>query len=380
MESLYENKKMKVAIVHDFLTYWGGAEQVLKSLHNLYPDAPIYTLLYDRKMDQYFPNARIRPSFLNKFPEFLKKRKKFLLPFFPTAVETFDLSAFDLVISSSSSFAKGVIVKPKTFHISYCHTPTRFLWDWYYNYLEENNVGKIKKLVVVPILHILRLWDYSASERVDFYIANSEHTARKIKKFYRAESSVIYPPVDFEKFSQYENLPSVAEKDYYLIVSRLSAYKKIDIAIQAFNKMNMPLVVIGEGCDKKRLQKMAGKSVKLLGFQSEEKLAAYYQNAKAVIFPGEDDFGITILEAMSFGKPVLAYAKGGALETVTPGRNGELFESPVPEILADGVRRLNRNLENYNSIEIREYARQFSRENFEKKIEAFVGKVCERKA
>ncbi|MFA7169943.1 MAG: glycosyltransferase [Candidatus Paceibacterota bacterium] len=371
---------MKVAIVHDFLTYWGGAEQVLKSLHNLYPDAPIYTLLYDRKMDQYFPNARIRPSFLNKFPEFLKKRKKFLLPFFPTAVETFDLSAFDLVISSSSSFAKGVIVKPKTFHISYCHTPTRFLWDWYYNYLEENNVGKIKKLVVVPILHILRLWDYSASERVDFYIANSEHTARKIKKFYRAESSVIYPPVDFEKFSQYENLPSVAEKDYYLIVSRLSAYKKIDIAIQAFNKMNMPLVVIGEGCDKKRLQKMAGKSVKLLGFQSEEKLAAYYQNAKAVIFPGEDDFGITILEAMSFGKPVLAYAKGGALETVTPGRNGELFESPVPEILADGVRRLNRNLENYNSIEIREYARQFSRENFEKKIEAFVGKVCERKA
>lgn len=365
-------KEPKVAIVHDFLTYWGGAEQVLRSLHNIYPEAPIYTLLYDRKAGKYFPGAKIRPSFLNRLPRFIQKKKKFLLPFLATAAETFDLSEFDIVISNSSSFAKGIIVKPRTLHISYCHTPTRFLWDWYHNYLKENKAGTLKKIVAVPILHILRLWDSSASERVDCYIANSKHTARRIWKFYHRESRVIYPPVDFERFNAYEELPQISEKNYYLIVSRLSPYKKIDIAVQAFNKMNLPLIIIGSGEDKKRLKKMAGSNIKLLDFQPEEKLAAYYKNAKAFIFPGEDDFGITILEAMSFGKPVLAFARGGALETVKPGKNGELFESPLPEILADGIRRMNRNMENYNSEEIKAFAKQFSRQNFEKKVKDFV--------
>lgn len=377
MESSNKNKKLKVAIVHDFLTYWGGAEQVLKSLHHLYPDAPIYTLLYDKKMDEYFPDARIRVSFLGKLPEFLKKRKKFLLPLFPTAAETFDLSDFDLVISSSGSFAKGVIVKPRTLHISYCHAPTRFLWDWYRNYLEENRITLIKKLLVVPILHLMRIWDRSASERVDYYVANSKNTARKIKKFYGRDSEVIYPPVDFTKFSGMKNLPTIPEKDYYLIVSRLSAYKKIDIAITAFNKMNLPLVIIGEGGDRKRLEKMAEENIKFLGFQDEEHLAAYYQGAQAVIFPGEDDFGITIVEAMSFGKPVLAYSRGGALETVTPGKTGELFESAVPEILADGIRRMSRNIEKYDAGEIKAIAEKFSRENFEKNFKKFVDERLE---
>lgn len=377
MESLKENSKLKVAIVHDFLTYWGGAEQVLVSLHRLYPDAPIYTLLYDKKMDEYFPDARVRVSFLGKLPKFLQKRKKFLLPLFPTAAETFDLSEFDLVISSSSSFAKGIIVKPKTLHISYCHTPTRFLWDWYQNYLEENHIGAIKKLIVVPVLHLMRLWDRSASERVDYYVANSKHTARKIKKFYGCESEVIYPPVDTAKFAQMKNLPQVQEKDYYLIVSRLSPYKKIDIAIFAFNKMNLPLIIIGEGGDRRRLEKMAENNIKFLGFQSKEYLAAYYQGAKAIIFPGEDDFGITMVEAMSLGKPVLAFAKGGALEIVTPGKNGELFESEVSEILADGIRRMNRNIAAYDAESIKADAARFSRENFEKNFKAFVDKAID---
>jgi glycosyltransferase involved in cell wall biosynthesis len=367
-----EEKKLKVAIVHDFLTYWGGAEQVLKSLHNLYPEAPIYTLLYDEKMGKYFPDAKIKPSFLNKFPEFLRNRKKFLLPLFPTAAETLDLSGYDLVISDSSSFAKGIIVKPKTLHICYCHAPTRFLWDWYYNYLGENRIGKIKKAAVVPVLHLLRLWDKCASERVDYFIANSENTARKIKKFYKADSHVIYPPVDFEKLTLLKSSYKVPEKDYYLIVSRLSPYKKIDIAVSAFNKMNLPLVIIGEGEDRRRLEKMAGENVKFLGWQDDDRLAEYYRNAKAVIFPGEDDFGITVLEAMSFGKPVLAYKKGGALETIRPGENGEFFESVVPELLADGVRRMNNNMKSYDPEKIKEYAKGFSRENFERKIREFV--------
>ena len=377
MESPNENKRLRVAIVHDFLTYWGGAEQVLKSLHNLYPDAPIYTLLYDKKMDEYFPKARIRVSFLGKLPDFLKKRKKFLLPLFPTAAETFDLSEFDLVISSSGSFAKGIIVKPRTLHISYCHAPTRFLWDWYRNYLEENRITWMKKLLVVPILHLMRIWDRSASERVDYYVANSKNTARKIKKFYGRDSEVIYPPVDFTKFSDMKNLPTIPEKDYYLIVSRLSAYKKIDIAIVAMNKMNLPLVIIGEGGDRKRLEKMSEGNIKFLGWQDEALLAAYYQGAKAVIFPGEDDFGITIVEAMTFGKPVLAYGRGGALETVIPGKTGELFESAVPEILADGIRRMSRNMEKYDTGEIKAFAEKFSRENFERNFKKFVDEKLE---
>lgn len=371
MEAVKE-KKPRVAIVHDFLTYWGGAEQVLLSLHKMYPEAPIYTLLYDPKMDKYFPDARVRVSFLGKFPAFLRKRKKFLLPFFPTAAETFDLSGFDLVISSSSSFTKGIIVRPKTLHISYCHTPTRFLWDWYQNYLEESRVGRIKKLFVVPVLHLMRLWDRSASERVDYFVANSKNTERRIKKFYGRSSEVIYPPVDFSKFNDMKDLPEIPRKDYYLIVSRLSAYKRIDIAIEAFNKMNLPLVIIGEGEDEWRLKRLAEDNITFLGFQDEKTLAAYYKGARALIFPGEDDFGITMVEAMSFGKPVLAFARGGALEIVKPGRTGEIFESPVSEILADGIRRMNRNMAGYDTQEIKAEAEKFSRENFEKRFKQFV--------
>lgn len=374
--------KPKIVIVHDFLTYFGGAEQVLRSLHNLYPKAPIYTLLYDEdKMRRYFPDAKIRTSFLNKLPQFFKKRKKYLFPFMPTAAETFDLRDFDIVISSSSSFAKGIITKPKTTHICYCHTPTRFLWDWHLNYLKENKIKGIKKILILPILHYMRMWDKSASERVDYFIANSKNTARRIKKFYGTKSEVIYPPCDIKKWS-YESVksspkltdrPQSQYKDsYFLIVSRLSPYKKIDIAIEAFNKLDLPLVIIGDGQDRKRLENMAEKNIKILGFQNENKLAEYYQNCQAFIFPGEDDFGITAVEAMSYGKPVLAFRKGGLLETIIEGETGEFFDDAIPEILADGVRRLKNNYTKYNSKKIKDQANKFSRENFEEKIKQFV--------
>lgn len=350
------------------------------SLHKLYPQAPIYSLLYDeKKMKRYFPEAKIRTSFLNKFPKFIRKRKKYLLPFLPTAAETFDLRDFDIVISSSGSFVKGIITKPKTVHICYCHTPTRFLWDWYYNYLQENKIGKVKKIFLIPLLHYLRMWDKTAAERVDYFIANSENTAKRIKKFYNRESKVIYPPATTGKSKVHKVKNQKIQrfhKNYFLIVSRLTPYKKIDIAIEAFNKLELPLIIIGDGGDRKRLEKMAEKNIKFLGFQPEEKIAEYYQNCQAFIFPGEDDFGITPVEAMSFGKPVLAYRKGGALETIIEGETGEFFDDPIPEILADGVRRIKNNCDSYNAEKIKKQAEKFSEEEFERKIFALLKEIC----
>ena len=391
---LRKNKKPKVALVHDYLTCFGGAERVLMSLCKLYPEAPIYTLLYDeKKMKKYFSDAKIQPSFLNKFPKFFKRRKKYLLPLLPTAAETFNLRDYDIVISSCSSFVKGIITKPKTVHICYCHAPTRFLWDWRFNYLKENKIGKLKKLFIVPLLHYLRMWDRSAAERVDYFIANSQNTADRIRKFYGRESKVIYPPavichsresgnpdeissrIDFnnniQKRSEFHSGFCVKRgitNNYFLIVSRLSPYKKIDLAVQAFNKLELPLVIIGEGSDKKRLEKMADKNIKFLGFQPEEKLFGYYQNCQALIFPGEDDFGITIVEAMAAGKPVLAYRGGGALEIIKEGETGEFFDHPIPELLAYGVKRLRKNMENYDVEKIRLQAEKFSEERFKKEI------------
>ncbi|MCK4891216.1 MAG: glycosyltransferase, partial [Candidatus Pacebacteria bacterium] len=329
--------------------------------------------------------AKIRTSFLNKFPKFLRKRKKYLLPLMPTAAETFDLRDFDIVISSSNSFAKGIITKPKTVHLCYCHAPTRFLWDWHYNYLRENKIKGFKKALIMPLLHYLRMWDKSASERVDYFIANSKNTADKIKKFYGRESAVVYPPAIIPRLTSPKRegavLPLLGEvrgdinNNYFLIISRLSPYKKIDVAIEAFNKLELPLIIIGDGQDRKRLEKIAEKNIKFLGFQPEKKLGQYYQNCYAFIFPGEDDFGITPIEAMSFGKPILAFRKGGAMETIIEGITGEFFDDPIPEILADGIRRIKNNYNNYDPEKIKLRAEKFSRKKFEENMRNIIEKL-----
>ncbi len=378
-----ESIKMKIAIVHDFLTYWGGAEQVLVSLCNLWPAAPIYTLFYEEDfVKKYFSNADIRASFLQKFPQFLLRRKKYLLPLLAIAAETLDLRDFDMVISSSSSFAKGIIVKPKTVHISYCHTPTRFLWDWYYEYYRENNFGIFKKIFILPMLHYLRLWDRSAADRVDYFIANSKNVAKRIKKFYGRDSEVIYPPVDVNKFSACGGSSeggkvndNVKDKNYFLIVSRLSPYKKVDQAVEAFNKLNLPLVIIGEGSQRKYLERIANKNIKFLGFAEADDLARYYSNARALIFPGEEDFGITAVEAMAAGTPVIACRKGGVYESVIEGVAGEFFETPISTLIADAVWRFINKESGYKKEVIASHAQKFSRERFEKEMKEYVEKI-----
>jgi len=365
---------MKVALVHDYLIRFGGAERVLLELSRMFPEAPIYTLLYDEaKMGEWFPGERVKSSFLQKFPEFWRKRHKYLLPFLPAAPEAFDLRDFDLVISSSSSFAKGIITRPKNIHISYCHNPARFLWDYSFEYLDQQNLGGGQQLFVKFCLNYLRLWDRAASQRVDYFIANSKATAARIKKYYRREAKVIYPPVEIER-NFYEVSPRKLG-EYFLIVSQLAPYKKIDVAIEAFNKLELPLVIIGEGSQKDYLKKITNKNIKILGWLSDSQIRQYYENCVAFIFPGEDDFGIAAVEAMLCGKPVLALKAGGALETVLPGMTGEFFEAPTPEVLAEGVRRLRENFNRYSPLVIRKWAEKFSTERFRREIMAFIEKV-----
>ncbi len=350
---------MKIAIIHDYLMSYGGAEKTFKALADIFEDAELYTLFYDPKIKkQLFPIRRVNTSFLQKFPRFIKKRYQILLPFLPIATETIDLREFDVVISASHSFIKGIITRPKTTHICYCFSPTRYLWD------------KSRKNI---LLHYFRVWDRQASERVDHFIACSKIVKQRITKYYKRDSVVIYPPVSVKTTA---DKPVENNQEYYLIVSQLRKYKRIDIAIEAFNKLGLPLIVVGDGPEKLNLQKIAKKNIKFLGFLSDEKVKEYYQGCTAFIFPTEDDFGIAPVEAMSYGKPVLAFRKGGASETVIEGKTGEFFDYQNSAILADGVRRLRLNLKNYDSQFISEHAQQFSEERFKKEILKTVGRFA----
>ncbi|MDO8558836.1 MAG: glycosyltransferase [bacterium] len=362
----------KIALVHDWLLGLGGAERTLKVLHEMFPQAPIYTFFYDKKYtDKFLPNAQIRPSFVQKFYKLKTINHKLFLPLLPIAAESFDLSSYDLVISSSVAFSKGLILKPKTKHICYCYSPTRFLWDWHNEYNKQNkNNGWLAKITQ----HFLRIWDRQAANRVDQFVAISKTVQQRIKKYYGRDSVVIYPPVGGYVSSRDADFPSEKIRDYFLIVSRLFPHKNIDIAIKAFNKLELLLVIIGAGPEYGRLKKMIeNKSmIKLLGEVPDEELDNYYANAKAFIMPQEEDFGMTPLEAMSFGKPVLALRRGGALEYVLDGINGEFFDDPHPAVLADGVRRLNENYKNYSPLVIKKTAERFSRRRFEEEIRSLI--------
>ncbi|MDA3815624.1 MAG: glycosyltransferase [Patescibacteria group bacterium] len=369
----------KVALVHDFLTSYGGAESVLKELGEIHPNASVYTMLQEDDVlnkfgEKWFSKREIHTSFLQKFPKFIKKRKKFLLPFMTVAPETFNLRDFDLVISSSGAFSKGIIVKPKTIHICYMHSPMRYAWDWHHNYLEENKLKGKMKLFTRFVLNYVRMWDRASAQRPDFLVANSSYTASRIKKYYGRESKVIYPPVKIDDIK-----PQKENKGYFLVVARLSAYKRIDVIISAFQKLDLPLIIIGEGVERERLEDQIRKGknsqIKLLGWKEREDLAILYQNARAFVFAAEEDFGIVATEAMAAGKPVLALNKGGLREIVKEGVSGLFFEEAMMELIADAVRRFINQEKDFNFETIRKEAEKFSTERFRREFQEYVNSV-----
>lgn len=359
---------MRIALVHDFLLKLGGAERVLKVLADHFPHAPIYTLLYDHKrVGGIFPKDRVRTSSAQHFPRFLRRRPRYLLPFLTRAIEEFDLSAFDVVLSSNSAFAHGIITNTATRHICYYHSPMRYAWDWTHRYPQEQHVGFLRRFAMNHILHRVRQWDFDAADRVDVPIANSVTVRRRIAKYYRQNAPVIYPPVDVRRFKITHE-----HQQFFLIVSTLSPYKRIDLAVQLFNKTGRKLVIIGDGTDRARLQDIATENVTFLGKQSDAVVTDYLQRCRGLIFPGEDDFGITPVEAMACGKPVLAYGHGGARETVIPGVTGELFMEPTIASIESGLARLLLNESRYDRKMIRAQAEKFAPSVFLKEIDRVI--------
>jgi glycosyltransferase involved in cell wall biosynthesis len=362
---------MKVALVHDLLVKFGGAERVLKVLADLYPQAPIYTLLYDEsKMGRIFPKSRVRVSGFHKLPRMLLNRRRYLIPWMPKMIESFDFSDYDLVISSSSAYAHGIVTDLGTKHISYCHSPMRYAWDWTHPYLKEQHVGSVKRMAIRKLLNKIRVWDYYASDRAELLVANSETVRGRIQKYWRKKSEVLYPPVDVERFNV-----TKSHGNYFLIVSALTPYKNIELAIHLFNKVRKHLVIIGEGADRARLQRLAGPHIDFLGFKPDDVVREYMQNCRAFIFPGEEDFGITPVEAMACGKPVLAYGKGGVTETVVAGVSGEFFQEPTVESMENALATLLVNERKYDPNTIRQCAERFAQAEFETGIQRMVEKV-----
>lgn len=360
---------MKIALAHDFLVKYGGAEKVLLDLHHMFPDAPIYTLFYDSAMDKYFPGADIRYSSLQSQYKLLRN-PKLMLPLMIKGAEELDFNEYDVVLSSSHSFIKGIITRPETCHICYCHTPMRWVWDTYHTYLDEQNLKGFLRSAVDRQLHEIRQWDKDSADRVDVWVANSNNVKNRIAKFYGKEARVIYPGV---RVSQIK--PSSVTSDYFLIVSRLSPYKRIDLAIKVFNKIGLPLVIIGTGDDEVRLKAMAKPNIEFLGFMSEDDKKEYLSHARALIFPGEDDFGLVPIEAQSAGRPVIAYGKGGALETVEDEMTGVLFYEPTPMSLLGALKKFFQMEHEFDSNVIRKSATRFSLSRFQKEIKNLITEV-----
>lgn len=360
---------MNIALVHDWLTNNAGAERVLLEISNVFTKAPIFTSVYDPEGARPFKDRDIRPSFLQKFP-LLKKKRELLIPLTPFAFEQFNLAKFDLVISSTTMAAKGVLTKPATVHICYCQTPPRYLWEPEVDPRADSGpLSGLRKKTA----HRMRIWDRVAADRVDYFLANSEYVAARIKKYYGRDTvKVIYPPVDVDKFKPTDKKNI---KDYYLFVSRLVGYKKCDLVIEAFNDLGLPLKIIGRGPEKKFLEKNANKNIEFLGYLTDEEIKKYYAEAKAFVFAAEEDFGIVPVEAMAAGRPVIAYGRGGATESIIDGVTGLFFHEQTPQCLINAIK--NFNPDDYNPNKIREHALKFSAEKFRAEFKKMVEEILE---
>ncbi len=358
---------MKIAFVHDYLVQYGGAERVLECLTELYPYAPIYTIVYNQEaMHGVFAGKRIYTSYLQKFP-FAQKWHRIFPSLMPPAIEQFDFSSYDIVVSDSSSYAKGIITGPGTLHICYMHTPMRYAWDDCQKYTRDFYFPKPVKSLIPFAMNYIRLWDKVSADRVDTFIANSNFVARRIKKYYRKEATVIHPPVDTKNFAIMEN---VQPQRYFLMVGRLIAYKRHDIAIEAFNRMGLELKIIGRGPEIKRLKKIAGPTIEFLNRVDDEQLKKYYAECRAVIFPQEEDFGIVAIEALSSGKPLIAFQGGDIPEHMEAEKMGVFFEQQSPEAIIAAVEKFEKM--SFDPSYIRSKVLKFDRENFKEKMKAFI--------
>ncbi len=351
---------MKIALVYDRVNKWGGAERVLLALHELFPEAPLYTSVYHKETAPWAKSFTIKTSFLQKIP-YLRSHHE-LVPFLmPLAFESFSFDEYDLVISITSEAAKGIITRGKTKHICYCLTPTRYLWSGYEEYFGKSLFSFITK----PLISHMRKGDIRASQRPDAYIAISKEVCKRIKKYYNRDSAVVYPPLT--EFKSGKSKPLTMKSGYFLIVSRLSKftqYKRIDLAIKACNELHLPLKIIGSGNWETELQAMAGPSVEFLGNVSDEKLATYYKSCNALVFPGTEDFGLTIIEAQYFGKPVIAYRAGGATETIIEGKTGVFFSPQNVEALKQVLRQFDSR--KFKAAECSKQAARFNKAQFKK--------------
>lgn len=359
----------KIALVHDHLIQDGGAEQVLKAFKEIYPQAPIFTLVLEKKVFNNRFGSDVKTSFLQKIPLGVKKYQWFL-PFMPAAIERLDIMDYEIILSSASSFAKGVIANPNAIHMCYCHTPTRYLWSDTHNYLQDLNATGLVKGLLPLITQKLRIWDRLAANRVDYFIANSKNVQKKIEKYYNRRSEVIYPPIYSDNF-----FISEAPKKYFLAGSRLVSYKRIDLVVKAFSRLGIPLKIFGVGPEMAKLKRMAKSNIQFLGRVSQSEKSLLYANCLAYINPQDEDFGITAVEAMASGRPVIAFRRGGALESVVEGVTGEFFDDQSWEDLADKIIRFNES--KYDSWEIKKHAGNFDIKCFREKINTFVQKIME---
>lgn len=355
---------MRIALVHDYLVQYGGAERTLEVLHSIFPSAPIYTSIYKpNAMPSVMKEWDIRVSFLQR-TIFSAKWHRIALPLYPLAFENMNLKEFDVIISSSSAFAKGVIPDSCSEHICYLHSPMRFAWDAH-QYLSTERIAAPVRPLLECILHKMRIWDVSSSHRVDRFISNSKEVQARAMRYYRRESDVVHPPVNAGDYCVRSR-----EEDYYLIVSRFVPYKRIDLALRAMKEMELPCYVVGGGRQKKDLEKMAGSKTVFTGCVSEDKLRRLIAGAKALIVPGKEDFGIAPLEANAAGVPVIAYAAGGSLETQEEGVTGAFFWEPTVESLCDAIRRLNGM--RLNPMQIHLHSMRFDKEVFVSKIKSII--------
>lgn len=363
---------MKIALVHDYLNQEGGAERVVRVLCRTYPDSPLYTSIYDpQRMDPFWRGIDVRTSFMQALRPSLRVAKA-LLPLYPLAFESFDFSGYDAVLSSSSTFAKGVLTGPDTVHICYCHSPARFAW-MYHDYVGQMGLGRAGAVLLPAMVSPLRVWDYAAAQRVDAFIANSRNTARRIAKFYRREATIMHPPIEVDSYEV-----AASTESYYLVLARLQPYKRIDVAIEAFNRLRRPLLVVGDGPDADRLRRLAGPTVRFAGRVDDVEVRHHLRHCQALVWPGEEDLGLAPLEALASGRPVVAYRAGGALETLVDGVTGRFFDLQTPEALVEVLRTFDPDA--FGPAALRAHVAAFDLPVFQQRLRQFVEMSAGRQA